>query len=116
LTHWRGIVKYRLGAAIAVTAIVSAAGSALAADLLLRVAAPAHLAQELSSQPCEVARLQRKLSRYPIGAPPSLWPPRRRVREIIMFSSFCAGRSNTAPCAEPFLNDLPPREDWEQIP
>jgi hypothetical protein len=37
------------------------------------------------------------------------------MREIIMFSSFCAGRSNTAPCAEPFLNDLPPREDWEQI-
>jgi hypothetical protein len=44
-------VKYRLGAAIAVTAIISAAGSALAADLLLRAAASAHLAQELSSQP-----------------------------------------------------------------
>jgi hypothetical protein len=43
-------VKYRLGAAIAVTAIISAAGSALAADLLLRAAAPAYLAQELSSQ------------------------------------------------------------------
>jgi hypothetical protein len=56
----------------------------------------------------EVARLQRRLSQYPIGAPPSLWPPRRRMHEIITFSNFCAGRSNTAPCAEPFLNDLPP--------
>jgi hypothetical protein len=44
-------VKYQLGAAIAITAIISAAGSTLAADLLLRAAAPAHLAQELSSQP-----------------------------------------------------------------
>ena len=44
-------MKYRLGAAIAVTAIISAAGSALAADLLLRAGATAHLAQELSSQP-----------------------------------------------------------------
>jgi hypothetical protein len=44
-------VKYRLGAAIAVTAIISAVGSAFAADLLLRAVAPAHLAQELSSQP-----------------------------------------------------------------
>jgi hypothetical protein len=46
-----GIVKYKLGAAIAVTAIISAAGSALGADLLLRAAAPAYLAQDLSSQP-----------------------------------------------------------------
>jgi hypothetical protein len=52
-----GIVKYRLGAAIAVTAIISAAGSALAADLLLRAAAPTHLAQELSSQPSMRSRL-----------------------------------------------------------
>jgi hypothetical protein len=44
-------VKYRLGAAIAVTATISAAGSALAADLLLRAAAQAQLAQKLSSQP-----------------------------------------------------------------
>ena len=44
-------MKYQLGAAIAVTAIISAAGSTLAADLLLTAAAPAHLARELSSQP-----------------------------------------------------------------
>jgi hypothetical protein len=51
-----GIVKYQLGAAVAVTAIISAAGSALAADLLIRAAAPAHLAQELSSQPSTRSR------------------------------------------------------------
>jgi hypothetical protein len=44
-------VKYRLGAAIAITAIISAAGSTLAADLLLRAAAPAHLEQEPFRQP-----------------------------------------------------------------
>jgi hypothetical protein len=44
-------VKYQLGAAVAVTAIISAAGSALAADLLLRAAAPVYLAQEPSNQP-----------------------------------------------------------------
>jgi hypothetical protein len=44
-------VKYQLAAAVAVAAIISAAGSALAADLLLTAAAPAYLAQEPSSQP-----------------------------------------------------------------
>jgi hypothetical protein len=52
-----GIMKYRLGAAIAVAAIISAAGSALAADLLLRAAAPTHLAQKLPSQPSMRSRL-----------------------------------------------------------
>jgi hypothetical protein len=109
-----GIVKYQLGAAIAVTAIISAAGSTFAADLLLRAAAPAHLSQELSSQPSMRSRPP-SAEALAISAPSSLWPPRRRIHEIITFSNFCAGRSNTAPCAEAFLNDLPPSEDWEQI-
>jgi hypothetical protein len=46
-----GIVKHRLGAAVAVAAIISAAGSALAADLPPRAAAPAYFAQELAGQP-----------------------------------------------------------------
>ena len=64
---------------------------------------------------CEVACLRRRLSQYPIGVPPSPWPPRRRTHEIVTFSNFCAGRSNTAPCAELFLNDLPLRDGWEQL-
>jgi hypothetical protein len=46
-----GIVKHQLGAAVAVAAIISVAGSALAADLPPRAAAPAYLAQELARQP-----------------------------------------------------------------
>jgi hypothetical protein len=57
---------------------------------------------------CEVALLQWRLSHCPMGAPPSLWPPRRRMREIIMFRNFYAGRSNTASCSEPFLNEQIP--------
>ena len=44
-------MKYRLGAAVGIAAIISAAGSTLAADLLLRAAAPAHLAQGPAGQP-----------------------------------------------------------------
>jgi hypothetical protein len=44
-------VKHQLGAAVAVTAMISAAGSPLAADLLLRAAAPGYLAKMLSSEP-----------------------------------------------------------------
>jgi hypothetical protein len=44
-------VKHQLGAAVAVAAIISAAGSVLAADLAPRAAAPAYLARELPSQP-----------------------------------------------------------------
>jgi hypothetical protein len=46
-----GIVKHQLRAGVAVAAIISAAGSALAADLPPRAAAPAYLAQELAGQP-----------------------------------------------------------------
>jgi hypothetical protein len=44
-------VKHQLGAVVVVTAMISAAGSALAADLLLRAVAPKYLAQVLSSEP-----------------------------------------------------------------
>jgi hypothetical protein len=44
-------VKHQLGAAVAVAAIISAAGSALAADLPPRAAAPAYLAQGPAGQP-----------------------------------------------------------------
>jgi hypothetical protein len=45
-----GIVKHQLRAAVAVVAIISAAGSASAADLPPRAAAPAYLAQEPAGQ------------------------------------------------------------------
>jgi hypothetical protein len=44
-------VKHQLGAAVGIAAIISVAGSALAADLPPRAAAPAYLAQEPASQP-----------------------------------------------------------------
>ena len=44
-------MKHQLGAAVAVAAIISVAGSALAADLPPRAAAPAYLAQEPAGQP-----------------------------------------------------------------
>jgi hypothetical protein len=46
-----GIVEHQLGAAVAVAAIISVAGSALAADLPPRAAAPAYLAQEPAGLP-----------------------------------------------------------------
>ena len=44
-------MKHQLGAAVGIAAIISAAGSALAADLPPRAAAPAYLAQGPAGQP-----------------------------------------------------------------
>ena len=44
-------MKHQLGAAVGIAAIISVAGSVLAADLRPRAAAPAYLAQELARQP-----------------------------------------------------------------
>ena len=43
-------MKHQVGAAVGIAAIISAAGSVLAADLRPRVAAPAYLAQEPAGQ------------------------------------------------------------------
>jgi hypothetical protein len=44
-------VKHRLGAAVAVTALILAAGSPLAAHLLFSAAAPGYLAKIMFSEP-----------------------------------------------------------------
>jgi hypothetical protein len=49
-TTREGIVKHSLGAVVAVTAIIWAVGSALAADLPLRAVVPADPAQEVSGK------------------------------------------------------------------
>jgi len=76
-------VKYRLGAAaaIAVAAIISAAGSALAADLLLRAAAPAHLSMRSRPPSAEAFAISDRRAAIAVAAT----PPNARDNHILEF-------------------------------
>jgi hypothetical protein len=76
-------VKHQLGAVVVVTAMISAAGSALAADLLLRAVAPAYLAQVLSSEPATRSRPPLVEGRAAVAV--AATPPNARDNHVLEF-------------------------------
>jgi hypothetical protein len=73
-------VKRPLGAAAAVIAIVSAAGSALAADLPLKGIAPAYVAQEHGKSLPSMARPDQRSALAVTGG-----PPKARDKHVLEF-------------------------------
>jgi hypothetical protein len=76
-------VKQKLGAVVVVTAMISAAGSALAADLLTGAVAPAYFAQVLSSEPATRSRPPSMEGRATVAV--AATPPNARDNHVLEF-------------------------------